>query len=124
MTMNITPAGTAGLPSGPSAGAGSPAASPDSPAKIHDAANQFEALMIGQILKGAQSEGAGWLGNNQDPASATAVDFANEYLARSLAARGGLGLSRMIGKSLERAVSSSNRATPVQAPADTPREGR
>ncbi len=76
------------------------AASPrktDSPEKLKDAATQFEALMIGQLLKAAHDEsGDESLGGDSDPASASAMDFANDYFARAMATKGGLGLSNMI----------------------------
>ncbi len=69
----------------------------DSPEKIKDAATQFEALMIGQLLKAAHDEsGDESLGGDSDPASASAMDFANDYFARAMATQGGLGLSNMI----------------------------
>ena len=75
---------------------------PDSPEKIKDAASQFEALLIGQILKAAHEEsGEGW-GGETDPASASAMDFANDYFARAMAAKGGLGLTNMIASGLGR----------------------
>ena len=74
----------------------------DSPEKIKDAATQFEALMIGQLLKAAHDEsGDESLGGDSDPASASAMDFANDYFARAMAAKGGLGLSNMIVTGLE-----------------------
>ena len=74
----------------------------DSPAKIKDAASQFEALMIGQILKAAHGDSDdGGLGGDTDPASASAMDFANEYFARAMAAKGGLGFTKMIAAGLE-----------------------
>ena len=36
---------------------------PADPAKIRDAAQQFEALLIGQILRSARESGKGWLGS-------------------------------------------------------------
>ena len=69
----------------------------DSPEKIKDAASQFEALLIGQILKAAHGDSdEGSFGEDSDPASASAMDFANDYFARAMAAKGGLGLSNMI----------------------------
>jgi S1-C subfamily serine protease len=45
----------------------------DSPEKIKDAASQFEALLIGQILKAAHGESdEGSFGGESDPASASA----------------------------------------------------
>ena len=82
---------------------------PDSPERIKDAASQFEALLIGQILKTVHEDsGGGWLGDDSDPASATAMEFANDYFARAMAAKGGLGLTNMIVAGLERQSTKSN----------------
>jgi Rod binding domain-containing protein len=80
----------------------------DSPEKIKDAASQFEALLIGQILKAAHgdSEEASF-GGESDPASASAMDFANDYLARAMAAKGGLGLTNLIANGLEKQAAKS-----------------
>jgi Rod binding domain-containing protein len=75
----------------------------DSPEKIKDAASQFEALMIGQILKAAHGDSdEGAFGGEADPASGTAMDFANEYFARAMSSKGGLGLSKMIVDGLQK----------------------
>ena len=75
----------------------------DSLEKIKDAASQFEGLMIGQILKAAHGDSdEGAFGGEADPASASAMDFANEYFARAMAAKGGLGLSNMIVAGLQK----------------------
>ena len=75
----------------------------DSPERIKDAASQFEGLMIGQILKAAHGDSdEGAFGGDVDPASASAMDFANEYFARAMAAKGGLGLSNMIVAGLQK----------------------
>ena len=98
----------------------------DSPEKIKDAASQFEALLMGQILKAAHEEnGDGWGDEESDQASATAKDFANDYFARSLASTGGLGLSKMIANGLNREnVSRSSPATKPELPANTPPSDR
>ena len=86
----------------------------DSPEKIKDAASQFEALMIGQILKAAHGDSdEGAFGGDADPASASAMDFANDYFARAMAAKGGLGLSNMIAAGLQKQTASApaNRPT-------------
>jgi Rod binding domain-containing protein len=76
---------------------------PDSPEKIKNAASQFEALMIGQILKAAHPDSDDdSMGGDSDPASASAMDFANDYFARAMAAKGGLGLTNMIAAGLEK----------------------
>jgi len=72
------------------------------PAKIQDAAQQFEALLIGQILETASQDG-GWLGSGEDSASSCANGFAQEQLAGMMARQGGFGLSKLIAAGLERA---------------------
>jgi Rod binding domain-containing protein len=84
----------------------SPAGAKNSPQKIHDAATQFEALLIGQILKSAHEEGGGWMGAGEDQTAGSALQMADEYLARSMASRGGLGLANMISTGLARNASS------------------
>jgi len=71
------------------------------PAKIRDAAQQFEALLIGQILETA-SQGCGWLGSGEDSASSCANGFAQQQLATLMAKQGGFGLSDLIAQGLER----------------------
>jgi len=85
----------------------------DSPEKIKDAASQFEGLMIGQILKAAHGDSdEGAFGGEADPAAASAMDFANEYFARAMAAQGGLGLSKMIADGLQKQATSARDAAP------------
>jgi Rod binding domain-containing protein len=98
------------------------AASPvkkDSPERIKDAASQFEALMIGQILKAAHGDSdEGAFGGDADPASASAMDFANEYFARAMAAKGGLGLTNMIAAGLSKqAATAPDTSAPKPPPA-------
>jgi Rod binding domain-containing protein len=88
-------------------GADSLVGAKDSPQKIHEAATQFEALLIGQILKGAHEEGGGWMGAGEDQTAGSAMQLGDEYLARSLASRGGLGLASMIAAGLTRNASGS-----------------
>jgi Rod binding domain-containing protein len=71
------------------------------PAKIQDAAQQFEALLLGQILE-TVSQGGGWLGSGEDSSSSCANGFAQEQLAAMMAKQGGLGLSKLIAQGLER----------------------
>jgi len=73
----------------------------DTPAKIKDAAQQFEALLISQVLRSA-SENGGWLGSGGDSASSCAGGFAQQQLAASMAKSGGFGLASLIAQGLER----------------------
>lgn len=72
------------------------AANPADPRKIRDAAQQFEALLVGQLLKSARAESEGWLDGESDSASGPALEFAEEQLAAALSSQGGLGLAAMI----------------------------
>ena len=76
-----------------------PARRPDSPEKIRDAAQQFESLLIGQLLKSMRGEG-GWLGTGDDAAGDCAAGFAEQQLAAAMAAAGGLGLAGLISSGL------------------------
>lgn len=72
------------------------------PAKVHGAAQQFESLLIGELLKTAHAAGgSGWLGTDDDDAGQTGIGFGEEQFARMLASSGGLGLSSMIEKGLK-----------------------
>jgi Rod binding domain-containing protein len=67
--------------------------------KVAGAARDFEALLIGQILKSVHEEG-GWLGSGDDDAGEAAVGLGEEQLARTMATSGGLGLSKLISAGL------------------------
>jgi flagellar protein FlgJ len=72
----------------------------DDPAKVHDAAQQFEALLLGQILEAAR-QGGGWLGTGQDSAGDCAMSFAGQQLALTMAQSGGFGLAGLIERGLK-----------------------
>ena len=74
----------------------------DTPEKVRDAAQQFEALLIGQILRSARQSASGWLSDGEDPSGEVATDYAEQQFATVLAQKGGLGLADMIAKGLER----------------------
>ena len=73
----------------------------DNPAKVRAAAQQFEALLIGQLLHSAHESG-GWLGSGSDAAGSTATDYAEQHLATTIAKQGGLGIASLIAKGLKR----------------------
>lgn len=64
------------------------------PKNLQQASQQFEGMLIAQLLRMARSEESGWLGSGEDPAAATALEFAEESLAQSIAASGGFGLAK------------------------------
>jgi Rod binding domain-containing protein len=75
------------------------------PKNIAEAATQFEALLIAQLLRSARESGAGagWLGTGEDSTADSALQMAEEQFAASMAAQGGLGLARMIEQGLRSA---------------------
>jgi peptidoglycan hydrolase FlgJ len=85
----------------PSADSTVAARKPDDPAKVKDAAKQFEALLIGQMMKSMHDSEGGWLGTGDDEASASAMEYAQEMFAQSLAANGGLGMAKLVMRGLE-----------------------
>jgi Rod binding domain-containing protein len=74
------------------------------PRRIEGAAQQFEALLIGQMLKSThESDDGGWTGSDNDDAGSQAVELAEEQLAQAMASHGGLGLARVIARGLTHA---------------------
>jgi peptidoglycan hydrolase FlgJ len=74
----------------------------DDPEKIKGAAKQFEALLIGQMMKSMHDSEGGWLGTGDDDSSASAMEYGQEIFAQSMAQSGGLGLSDMISAGLQK----------------------
>jgi peptidoglycan hydrolase FlgJ len=64
--------------------------------RIKNAAKQFEALLIGQMLKSMQDAEGGWLGTGEDESASSALQYAQEMFAQSLSANGGLGLANLV----------------------------
>ena len=73
----------------------------EDPAKIRNAAQQFESLLIAQLLKSANASEGGWLGAGEDESSSSAIEYAQEIFAQSLASNGGLGLATLVADGLK-----------------------
>ena len=88
------------------------------PKKIADAARQFEALLIGQLLKTSRgSSGNGWMGTGDDQAGSQAIDLAEEQMAEALAQQGGLGLASLVMAGLtQKADAAGKPHNPTAAP--------
>jgi Rod binding domain-containing protein len=69
--------------------------------KTTKAAGEFESLLIAQMLKSMREEGSGWLGTGEDKSADSAMGFAEEQLAVSLSAAGGLGLAKIVQSGLQ-----------------------
>lgn len=85
----------------PDVGDGSP-----KPRSGAEAASQFEALLLGQMLRSAH-DGSGLDGEQQDSATETMWDMGAQQFAQVLAKSGGLGIGRMIASSLNAEKSSA-----------------
>jgi Rod binding domain-containing protein len=71
--------------------------------KLEQAAREFEALLLTEVLKSARQTGeSGWLTSESDQGSNTALELAESQLARVLASRGILGVDKLIADNLER----------------------
>ena len=76
-------------------------ASHDDGTKVKKAAQQFEGLILGQMLKSVhESNDEGVLGSGDDPSGSTAMEMAYENIAQTMAANGGLGLAKFVEKGL------------------------
>jgi Rod binding domain-containing protein len=74
--------------------AGQPAAARDE-AKVRDAAQQFEALLIAQLLRTARE-------SSGEESSDAAFGYAEEQFAAVMAKQGGLGLADLIAAGLSK----------------------
>ncbi len=82
--------------------AGLPSGDPR-PRDLKQAATQFEALLVAQMLKEIRTaSGSEFMGAGEDQSGACMMDYAEEHLAQVLAQQGGLGLARMVVAGIER----------------------
>jgi len=70
------------------------------PSKVHEAAQQFEALLLGQMLRTERESGSGWLGGGEDSSAECVTDYAEQQFAAVLAQNGGLGIATLVAKGL------------------------
>ncbi len=88
----------------PGAGLDASAASSRAPradeAKIREAANQFEALLVAQMLKSARESSAQDSEGSGDQAGSSLMEMGEQSIAQVLSSNGGLGLAAMIMKQL------------------------
>jgi Rod binding domain-containing protein len=81
----------------------------DSPESIKKAATQFEALLVGEVLKSARaSDGSGWMDTDDDDAGSILSEVSEQQLSQALAAGGGLGLAKTIAAGLSKTSSKAN----------------
>ncbi len=95
-----------------------------SDARLSEAARQFEALLLAQILKSARQSSSGGLAGETDSAGGCAMEYAEEQVAALLAERGGLGIANVIIAGLKKEEGVTNAAQDAAGaswPAETPR---
>lgn len=86
--------------------------------KLREVSEQFEALLLAEMLKSARGSDAdgGWMGAGSDAGSATAMEYGIEMMAQAISASGGLGLSGL----LEANLSPVSPASSARGPANRP----
>lgn len=72
------------------------------PRNLPEAAQQFESLLIGELLRMAHSGEGGWLGSGEDSTASPAIGLAEDSLAEAISSHGGLGLSKYVVQSLSK----------------------
>jgi flagellar protein FlgJ len=71
------------------------------PKDAAEAAKQFEAMLIAQMLHSAREDAGDDALSGEDSGSSTMLDMADQQFSKLLADRGGLGLASLIAKSLK-----------------------
>src|SRR5215472_5210551 len=112
MPVNTALFGTADLSPALTAGA----AMQDNPSKIHQAAQQFETLLLSELLSTAKDESEGWLGTGDDETAGSAMAIAQEQFAQAISERGGLGLAPLIEKGLTKSTNGVHPRSPRPPP--------
>src|SRR5579883_2596457 len=92
--------------------------SPTDQKKQHDAAIQFESLLIGQLLKAAKDASQGDATFGGDEAGGALLELGQQHLSQALASRGGLGLAALIEKGLHAKSAASGVAVPNEQPVE------
>jgi len=81
----------------------------DTPESVAHAASQFEALLIGQLLKSAREAGGeSWMGTDASDADSSLMEMSEQQLASTLASSGGLGLATMVKDGLSKNVQKAH----------------
>jgi flagellar protein FlgJ len=68
----------------------------DTPAKIKEAASQFESMLIGQMLRSARESTSDDGDSGSAASNSTYMEVAEQQFAGALAANGGMGIAKMV----------------------------
>ena len=83
--------------------------------RVHKAAQQFEALLIGEMMKTVREGGEeGWLGSGAGTGDDTAIGMAESQFSQAMASNGGLGLSRTIEQAVSRQQGGEHKAAAAE----------
>jgi peptidoglycan hydrolase FlgJ len=85
------------------------ATGPKEEAKLRKAAEDFEGLLLGQMLQSIRESALGGWQENHDQAGAVALEMAETQLAQVMASQGGLGIAR----TLQASMKAQNPALPI-----------
>ncbi len=77
-------------------------AAKDTPKQTEAAAKDFEALLLSQMMHSMRESAGDCFGAGQDQAMDAAMGIAEEQFGRALAAGGGIGLTKMVARSLSK----------------------
>jgi Rod binding domain-containing protein len=84
----------------------------DTPESVARAASQFEALLIGQLLKSAREAGGeSWMGTDPSDADSSVMEMSEQQLASTMASNGGIGLATMVKAGLTRSAEKAHSTT-------------
>lgn len=73
-----------------------PAPSAQSPSKLKDAAQEFEGMLLQEMLKPLQSKDDSWGDDKTDNSSDIMSSFGCEAVAKAISASGGLGIAKQV----------------------------
>ncbi|WP_321476528.1 hypothetical protein [uncultured Paludibaculum sp.] len=86
-----------------------------------ETASQFEALLIGQIMRSMrESSGGGWLGSGEEQSGSALGEFAEQHLSQIIAQQGGFGLASLIEQGLTTGATSPPATASQSAAASLP----
>lgn len=88
----------------------------DTKEQAYQIARQFESLLIEEVIKSARVAGGGWLGDDADSTSENVAEMGEQFLARSLASAGGLGLAAQFAPVIHRDLNHAAAAQSTSAP--------
>lgn len=79
--------------------------------KLEEAAKGFESLMIEQMMKSArETSGGGWLSDGDETGEDQAMGMAEQQFAQCMANNGGLGLAKMVIKTMSNSAAKGDSA--------------